>query len=190
MNVIILCEESQEVCKQFRIKGHKAYSCDLLPCSGGRPEWHIQDDALNVGKKKYWDLRIGFPPCNYLTSSNNNAMTYGCSKYTVEEGQRLRKKAIKFFLQMAKMCDALENPIGIMSTVYRKPDQIIQPWQFGHGETKSTCLWLHGLPLLQPTKIVRGRNQRVWKMPPGSHRSIVRSKTYRGIAKAMAEQWS
>lgn len=182
MKVLVACEESQTVCKEFRAKGHEAYSCDLLTCSGGHPEWHIQDDALKVITSKEWDLKVCFPPCDHLAVSG--------ARWFAEKMKDGRQQAgIKFFLDMAELCDALENPIGIMSTLYRKPDQIIQPWQFGHGETKSTCLWLKGLPLLNPTNIVEGREQRVWKMPPSKDRAKLRSKTYEGIAKAMAEQW-
>lgn len=197
MKVLIACEESQEVCKAFRARGHEAYSCDILPCSGGHPEWHIQDDVRNVlrhdiSSEAEWDLVIAHPPCDYLTVSNNNAMTYGCKKYTAEEGKLLREKAIQFFefftyLKTYKV--AIENPIGIMSTVYKKPNQIIQPYQFGHGETKSTCLWLKNLKPLQPTNIVEGREQRIWKMPPSKDRAKLRSKTFPGIAQAMAQQW-
>lgn len=182
MMVLIACEESQTVCKAFRERGHEAYSCDLLPCSGGRPEWHIQDDALKVATSKQWDLKIGFPPCDHLAVS-------GARWFKEKQVDGRQAAGIKFFLDMAKLYDAIENPIGIMSTIYRKPDQIIQPWQFGHGETKSTCLWLRGLPLLTPTDIVPGREGRVWRMPPGPDRARLRSTTYSGIAAAMAAQW-
>jgi hypothetical protein len=181
MKVLIACEESQAVTIAFRELGHEAYSCDLLQCSGGHPEWHIIGDALEVGKDG-WDLIIGFPPCDHLAVS-------GARWFPEKRKDGRQKKGIEFFLKMAELCDALENPIGIMSTIYRKPDQIIQPWQFGHGETKATCLWLKGLPLLKPTNIVEGREQRVWKMPPSKDRAKLRSKTYPGIAHAMAMQW-
>lgn len=182
MKVLVACEESQEVCKAFRAKGHEAYSCDILECSGGKPEWHIQDDALRVIKSKEWDLKIGFPPCDHIAVS-------GARWFDEKRKDGRQQAGVKFFLDMAELCDALENPIGIMSSLYRKPDQIIQPWQFGHGETKATCLWLKHLPLLKPTNIVKGREQRVWKMPPSKDRATLRSKTFPGIAKAMAEQW-
>lgn len=182
MKVLIACEESQEVCKAFRAKGHEAYSCDLLDCSGGFPDWHIKYDALKVLTSKDWDLKIGFPPCDHLAVS-------GARWFEEKRKDGRQQKGIEFFLKMAELCNALENPIGIMSTIYRKPDQIIQPWQYGHGETKATCLWLNGLPKLKPTEIVEGREQRIWKMAPGENRSKERSKTFSGIAKAMADQW-
>ena len=202
MKVLIACEESQVVCKAFRELGHEAYSCDLIECSGGHPEWHFQDDVRNVlshdlfcdiTSDHYFDMVIAHPPCTYLTVSNNKSMTHGCSKYTKEEAIVLRRDAIDFFMfftQLNNTYVAIENPIGIMSSIYRKPDQVIQPWMFGHGETKATCLWLKGLPKLNPTNIVDGREQRIWKLPPREERSKLRSKTYEGIAKAMAEQWT
>ena len=195
MLVLIGCEESQEVCKAFRERGHNAYSCDLLPCSGGHPEWHLQMDVFEAvkagqlwfenGDRKYihnWDLKIGFPPCTDLAVS-------GARWFEEKRKDGRQERSIDFFLKMASMFDVIENPVGIMSTLYRKPDQIIQPWQFGHGETKATCLWLKGLPKLHPTNIVSGREGKVWKMPPSADRAKLRSKTYPGIAKAMAEQW-
>jgi len=181
MRVIFLCEESQECTIAFRELGHEAYSCDLGECSGGHPEWHFKGNALVVGKGD-WDLRIGFPPCTDLAVS-------GARWFEEKRKDGRQQASIEFFLRMAEMCDCVENPIGIMSTIYRKPDQIIQPWMFGHGETKATCLWLKGLPLLKPTNIVEGREGRIWKMPPGPERGKLRSKTYEGIAKAMAQQW-
>lgn len=192
MKVLIACEFSGIVRDAFAAKGHDAWSCDLLPTE--RPGQHIKGDITTLITNMYyrWDLLIAHPPCDYLTVSNNNAMTHGCNKYTVQEGQKLRKDAIKFFMRFA-ICRipkiAIENPIGIMSTRYRKPDQIIQPWQFGHGETKATCLWLQGLPLLKPTNIVEGREGKIWKMTPSLNRAKDRSRTYEGIAKAMAAQW-
>ena len=208
MEVLIACEESQEVCKAFRERGHEAYSCDIQDCSGGHPEWHIKGNCLpliRMGGVKFqtedkewheapdeWDLIIAHPPCTYLTVSGNKHFSeseYGAKAY----GRYMdRIDGIKFFMEFT-CCNAkrvaIENPIWIMSGVYRKPDQIIQPWQFGHGETKATCLWLKNLPELVPTEIVEGREQRVWKMPPSADRAKERSKTYPGIAKAMAEQW-
>lgn len=181
--VIILCEESQTVCRAFRELGHEAYSCDLLPCSGGHPEWHIQDDAIKVALQYPGALKIAFPPCDHLAVS-------GARWFPEKRRDGRQQSGIAFFLRMAELCNAVENPIGIMSTLYRKPDQIIQPWQFGHGETKATCLWLRDLPLLKPTNIVEGREGKVWKMPPSADRSRLRSVTYAGIAEAMAEQWA
>ncbi len=187
--VLIACEESQAVCIEFRKLGIEAYSCDILPCSGGHPEWHIQDDIFHVlhgSTSMWWDMIIAFPPCTDLAVSGARYF-----KQKQEDGRQ--QKAISFFISLANSnCYkiAIENPIGIMSTHYRKPDQIIQPWMFGHGETKATCLWLKGLPKLEPTDIVEGREQRIWKMPPSKDRAKLRSKTYPGIARAMAEQWS
>lgn len=205
MRVLIACEESQRVCIAFREKGHEAYSCDIEPCSGGHPEWHIQDDVLkHLGDN--WDLVIAHPPCTYLTVAANKY--YNVEKYGDKAKIRLyeRQKAIEFFMEFVSSlfyCDkvAIENPIGIMSTVYRKPDQIIQPYQFGHRERKATCLWLKGLPPLQPTNIVEpdiikhpsGKTDsrlhyETFKLP-AKERSKMRSKTFEGIARAMAEQW-
>lgn len=186
MKVLIACEESQTVCKAFRDKGHLAYSCDILDCSGGHPEWHIKWDITEVLEEKAegWGLVIAFPPCTDLASS-------GARWFKEKQADGRQQKSIDFFMQFTKLeCPfAIENPVGIMSTKYRKPDQIIQPWQFGHGETKATCLWLNKLPKLRPTCIVEGREQRIWKMPPSKDRAKLRSKTYQGIAEAMAEQW-
>ena len=206
MKVLVACEESQEVCKAFREKGHEAYSCDMVDCSGGHPEWHIKENCLPIigggvtflttdGQEHecsgLWDLLIAHPPCTYLTVSGNRWFgdLYGISSRTRYMD---RMEAIEFFMKFV-LCSAkkiaIENPIGIMSSVYRKPDQIIQPWQFGHGETKATCLWLKNLPPLFPTMIVAEREQRIFKMPPSPERTRLRSKTYTGIARAMAEQW-
>ena len=185
MRILIACEESQAVCTEMRRLGHEAYSCDIQPCSGGHPEWHLQVDALEMLKMR-WDMIIAFPPCTNLAVS-------GARHFKEKQADGRQQASIEFFMQFANAdCKkiAIENPVGIMSTRYRKPDQIIQPWQFGHGETKATCLWLKGLPKLQPTDIVTGREQRIWKMPPGPERATIRSKTYPGIARAMAEQWA
>lgn len=202
MRVLVACEESQEVCKAFRALGHDAYSCDIQECSGGHPEWHIKGDVLLVlnGYRIFWtmdgmehddvlcdpwDLIIAHPPCTDLAVS-------GARWFPEKRKDGRQQASVDFFMQFVNAdCDriAIENPIGIMSTVYRKPDQIIQPWQFGHGETKATCLWLKGLPPLKPTDIVEGREQRVWRMAPGPERAKLRSRTYSGIARAFAEQW-
>lgn len=200
MKVLIACEESQEVCKAFRERGHEAYSCDLQDCSGGHPEWHIMGDVLPLlnGNCSFitrggqwvnidgrWDLIIAHPPCTHLASSGARWFREKQMDY------RQQKSCVLFMQMMLANADrvAVENQVGIMSRCYRRPDQIIQPWQFGHGETKATCLWLKNLPELVPTEIVEGREQRVWKMPPSADRAKERSKTYPGIAKAMAEQW-
>ena len=185
MRVLVACEESQAVTKELRRLGHEAYSCDIEPCSGGHPEWHLQQDVTQLLKIK-WDMVIAFPPCTDLAVS-------GARYFEQKRKDGRQQKSIEFFMMFANCgCPktAIENPIGIMSGIYRKPDQIIQPWQFGHGETKRTCLWLKGLPKLKPVDIVPGREQRIWKMPPGKDRAKTRSKTYPGIAKAMAEQWA
>jgi len=195
INVLIACEESQTVCKAFRELGFNAFSCDIQDCSGGHPEWHIKDDALTVMNKKgfcegvyqepYWDAMIAFPPCTHIAVS-------GAKHFVQKRLDGRQQESIDLFMQLVKAeIDniAIENPIGIMSTIYRKPDQIIQPWQYGHGETKATCLWLKKLPKLQSTNIVEGREQRIWKMPPSAERAKLRSKTFPGIAQAMASQW-
>lgn len=185
MRVLVACEESQAVTIELRKLGHEAYSCDIEPCSGGHHEWHLQQDVSQL-LNQHWDMIIAFPPCTHLASS-------GARYFEQKRKDGRQKQGIDFFLQIANAnCEriAIENPIGIMSTLFRKPDQIIHPWQFGHGETKATCLWLKGLPVLIPTEIVEGRNERIWRMPPSPDRSKLRSKTYPGIAKAMAEQWT
>lgn len=181
MRVLIACEESQEVCKAFRERGHEAYSCDVQPASGGHPEWHIQDDVLKH-LDDGWDLIIAHPPCTHLAVSGARWF---------KEKRKEQAEALAFFLMLLnapapKKC--VENPISVASWI-RKPSQIIQPWQFGHGETKATCLWLEGLPKLQPTDVVEGREPRVHRLPPGPDRAKLRSKTFPGIARAMAEQW-
>jgi len=185
VRVLVACEESQAVTKELRRLGHEAYSCDIEPCSGGHPEWHLQQDVTQLLKIR-WDMVIAFPPCTDLAVS-------GARYFEQKRKDGRQQKSIEFFMMFANCgCPktAIENPVGIMSGIYRKPDQIIQPWQFGHGETKRTCLWLKGLPKLESVDIVPGREQRVWKMPPGKDRAKMRSKTYPGIAKAMAEQWA
>lgn len=195
MQILVGCEESQVVCNAFRARGHEAYSCDIIPTSGNHPEWHILGnvlDYLDCG----WDMMIAHPPCTYLcVSANKWYKELPKRKPGVlvgEERKRARVASIQFFLELIN-CGisriAIENPIGIMSSVYRKPDQIIQPWQFGHGEIKATCLWLKGLSNLKPTNVVEGREQRVWKMPPSKNRAKLRSKTFSGIAEAFASQW-
>jgi len=183
MKVLIACEESQAVTIEFRKLGHEAFSCDILPCSGGHPEWHLQQDVTELLKKE-WDLVIAFPPCTDLAVS-------GAKWFEQKRKDGRQQKSIDFFMMFANYSGriAIENPIGIMSSIWRKPDQIIQPWQFGHGETKATCLWLKGLPKLKPTNIVEGREQRIWRMAPGPNRAKLRSKTFPGIAKSMSQQW-
>lgn len=182
--VLVACEESQAVTKEFRALGIEAYSNDILPCSGEHPEWHLQQDVTELLDED-WDLVIAFPPCTDLAVS-------GARWFPEKIASGQQQASIDFFMMFTKLnCKwAIENPIGIMSTKFRKPDQIIQPWQFGHGETKATCLWLNGLPVLKPTDVVEGREQRIWKLPPSPDRAKLRSKTFEGIAKAMATQWS
>jgi hypothetical protein len=183
--VLIACEESQAVCIAFRNLGIEAYSCDIQPCSGGHPEWHFQEDVIGLMSQTWWDMVIAFPPCTDLCVSGARWF-----KEKKEDGRQ--QKSIEFFMKFTYIdfpLIAIENPIGIMSTKYRKPDQIIQPYQFGHPETKATCLWLKGLPKLEPTNIVKPTENRIWKMPPSKDRSKLRSKTFPGIAKAMAQQW-
>ena len=185
MKILIACEESQAVTIQLRKLGHEAYSCDIQDCCGGHAEWHLQCDALEMLKMK-WDMIIAFPPCTDLAVS-------GARWFPEKIKNGSQQRSIEFFMKFANCeCDkiAIENPIGIMSSVWRKPDQIVQPWMFGHGETKATCLWLKNLPTLKPTNIVSGREPKVWKMAPGPDRAKMRAKTYTGIARAMAEQWA
>ena len=186
MRILVACEESQAVTIELRRLGHDAYSCDVEPCSGGHPEWHLQQDVLPLLEREDWDMIIAFPPCTHLAVS-------GARYFEQKRKDGRQQQGIDFFMAFTNLfCPrvAIENPVGIMSTQYRKPDQIIQPWQFGHGETKATCLWLKGLPLLKPTDVVEGREQKVWKMPPSADRAKMRSKTYTGIAKAVAQQWA
>ena len=192
MKVLVACEESQEVCRAFRALGHEAYSCDIEPCSGGHPEWHLQCDALEMLKLP-WDMIIAHPPCTHLSSS-------GARWFPEKRADGRQQQGIDFFMSFTRAdCPhiAVENPVGIMSTQYRKPDQIIQPWMFGHPEKKATCLWLKGLPKLEPTNDVsaymrtlpKSRQERLHYLPPGPDRARIRSRTFPGIAKAMAEQW-
>ena len=181
--VLVACEESQAVTMALRGHGIAAWSCDTSPCSGGHPEWHLQEDVAPL-LSRGWDMVIAFPPCTHLAVSGARWF-----KEKREDGRQ--GKAIEFFRLFTDLrCPwAIENPVGIMSSLYRKPDQIIHPWMFGHGETKATCLWLNRLPKLRPTNVVEGREQRIWKMAPSPDRAAKRSKTYEGVAAAMAEQW-
>lgn len=229
MNVLIACEESQEVCKAFRAKGHKAFSCDIQECSGGHPEWHIMGDVLPLlnGRCRFqtmdgvwhemagkWDLIIAHPPCTYLTVTGNR--WFNVERYGEKAIQRLkdREQAIAFFMAFANAdCPriAIENPVGIMSSVYRKPDQIIQPWQFALTDEekteKTTCLWEKGVPALKAlhekkpeiayhewiTPDGKKKRQTLWyyntRCLPHSKRAKAASLTFQGIAFAMAEQW-
>ena len=184
MQVLVACEFSGVVRDAFRDNGFEAWSCDILSSEGKYREFHYKTDIRNI-LVHYWDLVIAFPPCTHLSSS-------GARWFKEKRKDGRQQGAIDFFKLFTRLdCKwAIENPIGIMSTEYRKPDQIIQPWEFGHGETKATCLWLNKLPKLKATNIVEGREARIHKMPPSKDRSKLRSITYQGIANAMAEQWS
>lgn len=217
MKVLIACEESQEVCKAFREKGHTAYSCDLQPCSGGHPEWHINSDCIPLINgfctfntqdggfhvlNSRWDLIIAHPPCTRLCNSGQRWLYHGTKEYQ-EVKKRQQDEAIEFFMQFVKAdCDkiAIENPCGIMSSLYRKPDCIYNPYDFaGETECKKTCLWLKGLQPLVPTQNLpkEQRTQNIWKAHFNGKKyawndpavAKLRSKTPKGVAKAMAEQW-
>ena len=182
MRVLIACETSGRVRDAFLAAGHDAVSCDVLPTEASGP--HIEGDVLpHLGDG--WDMIVAFPPCTHLAVS-------GARHFAAKRADGRQQEGIAFFLAIAAAPVAklaIENPVGIMSSLYRKPDQVIQPWQFGHGETKATCLWLRGLPLLVPTDVVPGREARVHRMPPSPDRWKQRSATYPGIAAAMAAQW-
>lgn len=219
MKVLVACEESQVVCKAFREKGHEAYSCDIIECSGGHPEWHIRWDAISLlnghcsfltydgemhridGK---WDMIIAFPPCTYLTNTGNPYLNV--EKYGEKAIQRYksREESFDFFMRFANAdCEriVIENPIGYVNTHWRRPNQIIHPWQFGHPFTKGTCLWLKGVGNLRPTVAEKPQNCKsyAWETMIDERGKTIswnselsrrlRSKTFEGIAKAMAEQW-
>lgn len=180
MRIIIACEFSGIVRDAFRARGHDAVSCDLLPTE--RPGRHYLGDVRDIINDGF-DLMICHPPCTHLAASG--------ARWWPEkiELQREALEFVKFLLNSSIPKIALENPVGKISTAIRPPDQIIQPWQFGHGETKATCLWLKGLPLLVPTNVVEGREPKIHRMPPGPDRWKERSRTFPGIAEAMADQW-
>jgi len=211
MRVLIACEESQAVTKEFRKLGHEAFSCDILPCSGGHPEWHYQQDVFEIISMG-WDLMIAHPPCTYLAVSGAGWM-YNKDGTRNEERYQNQMDGLEF---VHKLMDApieriaIENPISVISSYIREPDQIVHPWQFGDEAEKSTCLWLKNLPMLRPTKIVgkgemyeftdkktgKKKRQPLWyyqalsKAKTPAERRTLRSKTFEGIARAMAEQWS
>lgn len=180
MKVLVACEYSATVREAFKARGHDAYSCDLLPSE--IPGKHFQCDVRDVLDAP-WDIMIAHPPCTHLAVSG--ARWFKDKK--VEQAEALEFVRLLLSADIPKI--ALENPVSVISSKIRKPDQIIQPWQFGHGETKATCLWLKGLPLLIPTNIVEGREARVHMMPPSPDRWKERSRTFKGIAEAMASQW-
>lgn len=198
MKILVGCEESQIVTSELRKLGfYNAFSCDLLPTSGLHPEWHLQMDVFDAIKLKDWDMGIFFPTCTYLTISANkwykDQPPRKSGTLVGEERRKARIEAIAFFMALYN-CKipkiAIENPIGVMSSEFRKPDQVLQPWMFGHGETKATCLWLKNLPKLKTTDIVSGREQRLHKLSNTPDRAKLRSKTYPGIASALAIQYS
>ena len=182
MKILVACEFSGVVRDTFRAKGHDVISCDTLPAESEGP--HYQGDVRDILYDK-WDMVLAFPPCTHLASS-------GARWFKEKQKDGRQQQGIDFFNLFTNLdCPkvAIENPVGIMSTHYRKPDQIIHPWQFGHGETKAICLWLKGLPRLNPTNIVEGREPRIWYMSPGPDRAKERSRFFPGVAKAMSEQW-
>jgi hypothetical protein len=219
--ILIACEESQAITKEFRSLGYEAFSCDLLPCSGGHPEWHIQGDVFEVIDQG-WDLMIAHPPCTYLSQSGTQWYYHPEDKHLPIDQRRPhprypnresdRQNAIEFVIKLYESSVpriAIENPIGSLSTAWRKPNQIVQPWMFGDEANKGTCLWLKNLPLLTPTDIVgkgeffeftdkngKLKRQPMWyykalsqaKTP--AERRTLRSKTFQGMAKAIANQWS
>lgn len=223
MRVLVACEESQAVTIEFGKLGHEAYSCDIIECSGGHPEWHIMQDVLpllNGGCcfkttdgtehriESKWDMILAFPPCTYLTVTGNRWFNVDRYGEKAVRRQKDREDAARFFMAFANAdCHkvAIENPVGVMSTAWRKPDQIVQPYMFGDAFEKKTCLWLKGLPSLIPTEIVEtpprqllpgGKTMPAWyskkysrNNPDGESRQSMRSKTFPGIAKAIAEQW-
>lgn len=183
LKVLVACEFSGVVRDAFTARGHDAMSCDLLPTEAPGP--HYQGDVRDVLYYP-WDVMIAHPPCTDLSVS-------GARHFAAKRLDGRQQASASFFLMLSKVdipCIAIENPVCIMSSLWRRPDQVLQPWQFGHGETKATCLWLKGLPPLVPTDIVPGREARVHRMPPGPDRWKKRSATYPGIAAAMADQWS
>jgi len=199
MRVLVACEYSATVRDAFRTKGHDAWSCDLLPTEGD-PRWHIEGDAIEVACGSAWDLMIAHPPCTYLTVSGNKWFKPEfADRYPTRVQDR--EDAAAFFMALYNAPVpriAVENPVGVMSSRFRKPDQVIQPWQFGHGETKATCLWLRNLRRLTPTHLrddmfapaePEEREQRLHKLTPGPDRWKERSRTFAGIAAAMADQW-
>lgn len=188
MRVLIACEESQEVCKAFRKLGHEAFSCDIEECSGGHPKWHLRGDVFDFIWDRDWDLMIAHPPCTRLCNSGVRWLEEKDLWGDMADAATFFKRLMNTDIPMI----AIENPIPhkhAVEIITKNYDQLIQPWQFGHGETKATCLWLKNLPKLKPTNIVDGREARIHKLPPSKDRARLRSRTYYGIAKAMAEQW-
>lgn len=194
MKILVACEESQAICCAFRKLGHEAYSCDILPCSWGHPEWHIQWDAIETAYGQHWDMMIAHPPCTWLCNAQRtNAARKdrpNITKVFLEE----REKAFQFFMKLYNAPIeriAIENPVGYANSVFRKPDQIIYAWMFGHGYKKAWCLWTKNIPQLLPTDIVDGRAKLdFWSTKRNPNGVSLKSKTFPWIAKAIAEQWS
>lgn len=207
MKVLIACEESQAITKEFRALGYEAYSCDILPCSGGHPEWHIQGDAIAEAYSGKYDLMIAHPPCTYLAVSGARWM-YNKDGSVNQDRFEKQKEALFFVKQLLDAPIkhiAVENPVSVISSQIRKPDDIIQPWQFGDKATKTTCLWTKNLPKLSPTNVVEkgertvfksGKSHPKWyadaleKAKTPEERRTLRSKTFQGMAKAIATQYS
>lgn len=212
MKILLGCEESQAVTKEFRRLGLEAYSCDIVPTTGDNPEWHLQMDIFEAIKLKDWDMMIAFPPCTYLAVSGAGWLYNKDGTPNLDRHQK-RSDALNFVSDLMKVNIrriAIENPVGAISSFIRKPDQIIQPWMFGDSASKKTCLWLNNLPLLEPTKIVskgeffewsdkktgKLKRQPMWyykalsEAKTSEERRTIRSKFFPGISKAMAEQWS
>lgn len=183
MKILVACEYSGRVREAFRKKGHEVWSVDLLASDDNSPYHRCEDWRISY-ERDQWDMVIAFPPCTDLCNS-------GSRWWKEKRANGEQQRSIAFFLEFTKLpCRwVIENPVGIMSSNYRKPDQIIQPWQFGHGETKATCLWLNGVSTLQPTDVVNGREAKIHRMAPSKDRWKKRSLTYQGIANAMADQW-
>jgi len=232
MKILVACEESQAITKELRLLGHEAYSCDLLACSGGHPEWHFKNDVFEVinnngGKlqngediidDEKWEMMIAHPPCTFLSVSGAKWYYHPDDSHLPTSERRPhprfpnrakdREEAVSFFVELMNAPIekiAIENPVGIISTRYRKPDQIVQPYMFGDEATKTTCLWLKNLPKLEPTDIVgkgervvfkSGKSQPKWysdaltKAKTAAERQTLRSKTFPGMAKAIATQWT
>lgn len=189
--ILVGCEESQAVTIAFRERGFQAFSCDLLPCSGGHPEWHIQGDVLEIMNSRFWNAGIFFPQCTYICNGAQANITRRPHLGILEKREN---EGIPFFMKMVNApmhFIGIENPIGVMSSRYRKPDQIIRPWMFGHDYKKDVCLWLKNLPLLQPTDIVKPPYKKLdfWSTQRNPGGVSLKSKTFPGIAKAMADQW-
>jgi site-specific DNA-cytosine methylase len=187
MSVLVACEASQVVTLALREAGIEAYSCDILPAEGGHPEWHREGDVLEVGAAGRWDVLLAFPPCTHLTSS-------GARWWPEKQADGRQQEAIDFVkaiwaLPVPRKC--LENPVGILSSEWQKPSQVIHPWEYGHPEKKGTCLWLDGLPPLKPTSVVpkEERSDRLTRMGRRHDRAKIKSRTFEGVATAMAIQW-